>query len=33
MYKKQKLIVRIVCIVLCVMMVIGVFSMLLSSFV
>lgn len=33
MYKKQKLIVRIVCIVLCVMMVIGVFSALLYSLV
>lgn len=31
MFKRQKLIVRIVCIVLCVMMVIGVFSALLYS--
>lgn len=32
MFKKQKTVVRVVCIVLCVMMVIGVFSTLLSSF-
>ena len=31
MYKKRKTIVRVVCIILCVMMVIGVFSILLST--
>lgn len=31
MYKKQKLFVRIVCIVLCVMMVVGAFTALLYS--